>query len=144
MKKIIKIVLVVFAVILCIGLFAGGDDETPTTSTPEEKIEYITYSINDLCTDLDENALNAQKKYKGQYVEITGKLSNIDSDGNYFSLDRTDKVFTFLDVQCYIRNDEQLDTLASYKIGDKITVRGKISDVGEIMGYSLDLMEFVK
>ena len=27
--------------------------------------------------------------------------------------------------------------------GDMVTVRGKITDVGEIMGYTLDIDEFV-
>ena len=44
-------------------------------------MEYTAYSVNEMMADLDNNAASASDKYKGQYLEITGRLSNIDSDG---------------------------------------------------------------
>ena len=35
--------------------------------------------------------------------------------------------------------DEQLDKLKKMSKGDKITVNGKITDVGEVLGYYLDI-----
>ena len=42
-------------------------------------------------------------------------------------------------VQCYIQNDEQLEKVLEMKIGDTITLKGQITEVGEVMGYSLDI-----
>lgn len=39
-----------------------------------------------MMSGLKANALNAGSKYKDQYVEITGKLSNIDASGKYIDL----------------------------------------------------------
>ena len=48
-----------------------------------------------------------------------------------------DTIFTLANVQCYIKGDEQLDKVKEMEIGDTVTVKGKITDVGEIMGYEL-------
>ena len=39
-----------------------------------------------MMSDLDSNAMGASDKYKGKYLEITGKLSNIDAAGKYIDL----------------------------------------------------------
>ena len=54
--------------------------------------------------------MNASDKYKGQYLEITGKLSVIDSNGKYISI-TPDDPFAILGVQCYIKSDEQKDAI---------------------------------
>ena len=42
-------------------------------------------------------------------------------------------------VTCYIKNDEQLDKVKSMSVDQEVTVRGKITEVGEVLGYSLDI-----
>ena len=44
-------------------------------------------------------------------------------------------------VQCYIKNDDQKAQIASMSKGDTITLKGKCTDVGEVLGYSLDIDE---
>ena len=85
--------------------------------------------------------MKAEKKYNKQYVEITGILSNIDSSGKYISLDPDDEGFTFINVQCYMKTDEQKDKVMEMNKGDKVTLKGKIKSVGEVLGYSLDIDE---
>lgn len=145
MKKTIKIILILFIFFFFIGIASdSNDDMLSNESNIKENIVYTKYHANELMKDLDENAINTQKKYNNQYVEITGELSTLDSDGDYFCIDRTDEKISFSNIQCYIRNDEQLDIISSLKQGNKITVKGKITDVGEVLGYSLDLYEIVK
>jgi aspartyl/asparaginyl-tRNA synthetase len=91
--------------------------------------------------DLDKNALKAEKKYNDQYVELTGKLSNIDSSGKYISLNPSDDRFTIIGVMCYIKNDTQSDKVMEMEKGQSVTLKGKIKSVGEVMGYSLDIDE---
>lgn len=136
------VLLVILFVLNIIGGLGGADTDTPTDtpSKVEEKepeIEYTAYTVNKLISDLEKNAAKAQDKYEGKYVELTGELSVIDSDGKYIGLHSDDTIFTLANVQCYIKGDEQLDKVKEMEIGDTVTVKGKITDVGEIMGYEL-------
>ena len=86
-----------------------------------------------MMSQLDSNAMGASDKYKGKYLEITGKLSNIDAAGKYIDL-MADGDFEIIGVQCYIKN-------ASMSKGDTVTLKGKCTDVGEVLGYSLYIEE---
>lgn len=126
----------------------SSDTDTPASSTDintpivQEPINYTTVSVIDMMDALNTNALKAENTYNNQYLEITGRLGVIDSDGSYISLYGGD--FDFIGVQCYIKNDEQLNFVMDMVDGDTYTVRVKITDVGEILGYQADIIEFVK
>lgn len=47
--------------------------------------------------------------------------------------------FAITGVQCYIKNDEQKTAIMNMSVGDTVSVKGKITDIGEVMGYSLDI-----
>lgn len=132
-------------IIVMIAATSGGDSDTPATSgneptQQEQNIEYIAYSVDDMIKELNDNALKAEKKYMDQYVEITGKLSNIDSDGSYISLGSTDP-WEFTTVTCYIKNDAQLEKVMEFSTDDTVTLTGKVTSVGEVMGYGVDIAE---
>ena len=124
----------------------GSSTTTATSSASEEKqdtsvpIEYTSVSVNDMMTQLSDNALGASDKYKGQYLEITGRLGTIDSSGKYISLYPDDE-FAIIGVQCQIKNDDQKAKVAAMKTGDTVTLKGKCTSVGEVLGYSLDIDE---
>lgn len=44
---------------------------------------------------------------------------------------------------CYIKSDEQLDKVKELSTGDDVTVGGKVTGIGEIMGYSIDI-DYIK
>lgn len=113
---------------------AGATDETQTPA-----IEYQDVSVETLFDELDNNAMNASDNYKGQYLSITGVLGTIDSNGSYFALESDNDNYIFQSVTCYIKNDEQLEKVKTLSKGQTITVKGKITDVGEVIGYSLDI-----
>ena len=113
-----------------------------TVSQQEEVIEYTAITVEQLDNYLKDNALKASDSYKGKYLEITGKLSNIDSSGKYISLSN-DEILDVYGVQCYIKSDEQKQKVMDMKIDEHYTIRVKIKDVGEVMGYSADIIEFV-
>ncbi len=141
---IIAAVIVIFVVI---GAAMGSNEnssentegKTDKNTVSESTIEYVSYDVKALMDDLKSNALNAKEKYKDQYVSLTGKLNNIDSNGKYISLTPEDDDFAIIGVMCYIKNDEQLDKIMEMEIGNAITIKGKIKDVGEVIGYSLDI-----
>ena len=146
------IAIIVIIVLAAIGGSGSSDSSGSTSSTATSKtavssssseaaIEYTAYTVTELSEDLDSNALKAADKYKGQYVELTGRLSVIDSNGKYISIvDSTDE-WAITGVQCYIKNDEQKQVVMDMSIGDEIVVKGKITDVGEVWGYFLDMTE---
>lgn len=110
-------------------------------TTPEPEITYTPYEVGQLIDELNENALKAADKHKGEYVELTGKLSVVDSSGKYISIDRTDEISFLEDIQCYITTDEQKSVVMELSKGDIVIVKGKIKNVGEVLGYSLDIDE---
>lgn len=121
-----------------------GKGEEPEEDEPTEEVSYTPYSVSQMMKDLDSNALNAENTYKDQYVEITGVLSNIDSSGKYIGLMPDDNEFAIIGVQCYIMNDEQKNQVVKMSRGDTITLRGKVTMVGEVMGYGLDIDEILQ
>lgn len=133
------------AVIVVICAIAGSGEESsaPVNSDGQvtenqQEIVYTEYELSQLFDDLENNALNAKNKYNKQYVKLTGELRNIDSSGDYISIDDGD-AFRIVGIMCYLKNDEQKKQAASLKIGDTVTIKGKIKSVGEVMGYSLDI-----
>ena len=117
-------------------------DEAAETVT--EEITYTEYDMSELMDDLENNAAAANEKYKGQYVALTGRLSNIDAQGSYISISDPDNELSFQDCRCDINGKQEIsDIVKTLSKGDIITVKGKITDVGEIMGYYLDIDEIV-
>ena len=106
-----------------------------------ETIIYEACTVGDMVDLLGNNALRAEKEYQDKYVEVSGRLGNIDSDGKYITLYATDSTFAITGVQCYLQSDEQLNKVIEMSIDDIITVKGKIISVGEILGYSLETHE---
>lgn len=161
-KKIVKVpihkrwwfwVIIVF-IALCF-LPTGSETEEPEETTAEETTapetttekseEYLAISVNELIKALETNAMNAKDDYNGKLVEITGRCDVIDASGKYISLYADDSIWSMLNVQCYIKNKDQREFVKSIVQGESVvTLRGKITDVGEIMGYSLDIHEFVQ
>ncbi|PKM51452.1 MAG: hypothetical protein CVV02_05810 [Firmicutes bacterium HGW-Firmicutes-7] len=98
----------------------------------------IVVTVDEIMEALNNNALKASATYKNQYVELTGKLSNIDSSGSYFSIGILSDEFSFDTVLCNI-NEEHLETVMNFNNEQEVTVIGTITVVGEIMGYTLEV-----
>ena len=116
-----------------------SNEAVTVEETTMEAIEYNAYTVDEMVSVLNENALKAEKTFQDQYVEITGRLSVIDSDGRYISLYPINDEWAIIGVQCYIQNEEQLNQVLEMKMNDTIVLRGKIKSIGEIMGYSLHI-----
>lgn len=107
-------------------------------------ITYTPYAVSELISDLDSNAFRAASKYEDQYVELTGILGVIDSSGDYICIEPSDDEYSWTDVKCYLRSDDQKDVVLELQQGDSIVVKGKITSVGEVLGYSLTIDEISK
>ena len=115
-----------------------------SSSAPEHKSKEKVYEdddINVLIKEAKENAAAANQNYKKKNVKMTGKLQNIDSDVKYITLDGTDKNYSMIHVSCKIdsKNDALKESVLKLKKGQMVTIYGTIREVGDIMGYDLQL-----
>lgn len=150
---VVKWIIIGVVVIAVLGAaFGGGSDDEKASSSGsqsnsetskkedvQEEVSYTAVDVGTMMNDLDSNAMKASDAYKDQYLEITGRLNVIDSSGKYISLTPADEEYAILGIQCYIKNDEQKNAVMDMAIGDTVTLRGKCTDVGEVLGYSLDI-----
>ncbi len=139
----------VLIVIVFVAVAASSGSEEATLETNENTVsnvtEEIVYEVVDLQTmfdELDNNAMKAENNYQNKYIEFQCKICNFDSDGQYISVEPVNaSEWNFSSAMCYIKNDAQKNFLMEKNVGDSITVKGKIKSIGEVMGYSIDIME---
>lgn len=146
-----KTVLIVVGVIVALGVIgnllpddettggSGGSADTSSGAETTAPIEYTEVNLKDMFDALNENALKAEKEYQDAYIKFTGAINNIDSDGSYITVKAIGDDWGFDRVQCYITDDSQLDFIIEKKVGDTVTVSGKVKSIGELLGYSLDI-----
>ena len=134
-------------VVAIIGIVAGGTagsgEPTNTPSgTTNEQIVYEKVDLRTMIDDLDGNAMKAENTYQDKYVEVVGRITNFDSDGAYISIEPINaNEWSFITVTCNIKNDAQRNFLMEKEIDDTVTIKGKITSVGEILGYSINIAE---
>ena len=116
---------------------SGSDESSTNQSSTEVEAEApaIEVTAEQLLSELETNALAAKNTWKDKRVKITGTLDNIDASGDYFSL-RGNEEFTLINVQVFI-DDSFIDAVSAFNKGQTVTVTGVISDVGELLGYSV-------
>ncbi len=143
-------IIIGIVVLAAIGAAAGGNEDKPASTansvsknqevveTTVEEITYTPVTVGEMMDTLESNAMKASETYKDQYLEITGKLSVIDSNGKYISL-VGDGDFEIIGVQCYLKTDEHKQAVMEMSIGDTVTLKGRCKNVGEVLGYSLDI-----
>ena len=146
---------ILLVILIVLGVISNKKEETTKTEsnqtqssvTKEEAKKEVVYekiTAKKLLDDLKNNALKAAQTYKGKEYEITGILNVIDAQGNYVSINPVGDDFVLTGIQAYIKTDEQKQVVSGLSKGDKITVKGKIKDVGEVMGYTVDIAEIFK
>ena len=138
MKKGTKILiggLVLVGVISAVG--GNGEDKAKTGNNSKtevkEEVAYTAIDMNTLMNDLESNPANAKNKYEDQYFEVTGYVDVIDSDGKYFSV-RDDNEYSIVGLQVSVDKEDK-DFINNLQIGQQITVKVKITDIGEVLGY---------
>ena len=128
---------------------ASGNDVSnsnaiESSSNIEETIEYLSLDIDQLENALENNAALACDTYKDKYVSITGRLGTIDSKLKYISLLSISNEWDIIGVHCTLKNEESKNFVKTLSKDDTIIVKGKITDVGEVLGYYLDVIEITK
>lgn len=130
----------IFLIIIAIALIGGGDD---SGDKEEKDIEYNKVDIQAMYDDLENNPAAAAEKYKDTYIEFSGSMDVIDSDLAYIGVMPTEG-FHIVSVRCNLKDDTQKDLVKNATKGDVVTVKGKCTEVGEILGYTVDVKELTK
>ena len=144
MPTFLIIVLVIVGIIILGSIFgedrfSEGEGGSPSS---EERV-YTPVSVDELEDALENNAAVAKDTYKGKYFAVTGKLGTIDSDLKYIGLDSPTKSWDLVGIHCTIKNSQTKDVVKSLSKDQIIIVKGKITDVGEVLGYYLDIDEII-
>ena len=139
MKKGTKILIGGLILVGVISAVSGnGEDKAKTGNNSKtevkEEVAYTTIDMNTLMNDLESNPANAKNKYEDQYFEVTGYVDVIDSDGKYFSI-RNDNEYSIIGLQVSVDKEDK-DFINNLQIGQQITIKVKITDVGEVLGYT--------
>jgi hypothetical protein len=143
MKKILKIIGIVFLIIIVIGVISGNGNKTISPNKEGQKKEIanektketVKVEIASFMQEFDENQLAAEKKYKDKIVELSGYIKNISEDiggSPYISLDKTlETTFNLTQVKCVFKSANDVMGL---KNGQKVAVKGEfISQVAGII-----------
>ena len=132
-------------IILCImfpdEINIGNASNTPNAPASTQ-IQYEKVDLQDMLDELDANALRAEEKYQDKYIEITGEIRSFDSDGKYISIAPCGAPSLSLDtVLCDLTDPAHKAFLLEKNKGDVVTIRGKVTSIGEVIGYHIDIAE---
>ena len=141
--------------VVAVAIIGGSADSTESAADPTvtdtttsettmvdttSAIVYEKVDLQQMFNDLDTNALKAERTYQDKYIQITCKIANFDSDGKYISVEPVNaSEWNFITAMCYIKNDAQLDFLLEKSVGDTVTIEGKVTSIGEVLGYSINI-----
>ena len=88
------------------------------------------------------DADKAKQDYYFEYVEVTGVIDSIDSDLSYVTIVPKKGTY-FYNVMGFTQDKDQEKALKKYAEGDEITLRGQITLVSQLLGYSMDIYEIL-
>lgn len=130
--------LVLLGAIIGIVGGGGGDDAAgngPVAQEPAEPPMPVT--ATQMVADVESNALKAEQTYADKRLEVTGKFSSVDAQGGYFSV-QGDQDFSLTTIRADIQEEHKAQ-VAEFTEGQEVTFIGTVTDVGEILGYAIDV-----
>lgn len=113
----------------------------PVEETDEqETAEYSSESLSKMIDMVEDYPIKAEEEYTGKYIQVSGYLDIVDSDGKYFTIVSDPDDFTLLDnIHWSMDKDSDVyDFIKDAEKGSYITVCGEITDVGETIYYMGD------
>lgn len=106
---------------------AGDKSSSTSKKRPDVKTEAIA-----IVAEFKENELSADAKYKGKVIQVTGKVSKIDTemfDDKDYVLKLKGDEFDLLSVDCFDIPNDKLSSLAT---GQTVTMVGDFKDGGDL------------
>ena len=117
-------------------------DNAPNEEHADSTVtSYEFHDSKELFESLKNNALRAKNDYYQKDVEICGVFASVDNDGKYFTLKADNEDFSeysFDGIHCTMKTEKVRNQVMEINKGETIYVSGKITDVGEVLGYYLE------
>ena len=106
----------------------------------QETAEYSSESLSKMIDMVEDYPIKAEEEYTGKYIQVSGYLDTVDSDGKYFTIVSDPDDLTLLDNIHWSmdKGSDVYDFIKDAKKGSYITVCGEITDVGETIYYMGD------
>ena len=141
-----RIILGIFIAIIGIGIFGSGlsgnsPKTTPSSSQQAEEVITVDYKV--LHADYIANPINADEKYKGKTLQLTGQVGTIDRE-----IDQ--RTYITFDIDEYLNNvritfkKDQESKVAQLTKGQTITIKGKCTGTLLSTTVALDDCEIVE
>ena len=135
MKKVLKVVLILVVAFFVVDFFLSDP-----SYVPEDEREYIEVTVDQLYEELSDNALKAKDTYTDAYVEVTGRMRVIDSDGKSVTIYPLE-YDTIDGIHCDLSSDDQREKVKEYSAGDTVSIKGKITEVDGTWPYEISVEE---
>ena len=124
----------------------SAEASSQSSANPDEKIEeqetaeYSSESLSKMIDMVEDYPIKAEEEYTGKYIQVSGYLDVVDSDGKYFTIVSDPDDFILLDSihWCMDKGSDVYDFIKDVKKGSYITVCGEITEVGETIYYMGD------
>lgn len=106
------------------------------------EVDFVKYTADDLMELYHNDEKGTVKKLLGEYIEVSGTIDYIKSDSfvihNPYETTELGGI-----ISCKYMNDDIKRTVANMNPGDRVTVRGRISNIQHVIHiiYEVDIME---
>ena len=106
----------------------------------QKTAKYSSESLSKMIDMVEDYPIKAEEEYTGKYIQVSGYLDVVDSDGKYFTIVSDPDDFTLLDNIHWSmdKGSDVYDFIKDAKKGSYITVYGEITEVGETIYYMGD------
>ena len=107
-----------------IGSQQDGEDNVALNKSSNKEIIPISVTIGDLLSSYTENEVGADMKFKGKYIQTSGKVGDIKKDfmdDLYVTIGSTGEVFEIPTLQAFFIDKYKTD-LANLKKGQSIEI----------------------
>lgn len=108
----------------------------------DRTLNYEKYSVDVMVDDFYSNAMRAKYKYFGKFLEIEGKVCEIDSSGKFFEICDFDDEYGIDPIRCIIASTVKDSNILELNAGDRIKVRGLCFEIDDTYGYKIATLGF--
>ena len=136
-RKVFKHSVFAFVLVLIVASFTGCG-----TQPAQKQVEYTQADLATMMQELDGNLAAANKKYKDQYLKVSGKVVLIDKDAEFITIKPDDTLIR--GVNCTLKKNDKAQKEFVLKLSEnqQVTAYGKIVDMGPLVGYVMDVDKF--
>lgn len=121
------------------------EQNSNTTQENYGSTTFDSYTTDQLIAAYEENKFRAEDTFLNSYIELTGRIQNFSSYGYYFYLNAMADDDYHDNIDCEFDSDLHLSKVADLQVGDIVTIRCRITQVGGVTtSYSVEVIDFVE